>query len=71
MKMDFKSKLRQLINFGDISFKLEGSHEKIMGIIKDVQDDYLELFIGGNPSQKISHFIPLNKIMAIEVTEPR
>ncbi|MBY9006547.1 MAG: hypothetical protein KGD63_07290 [Candidatus Lokiarchaeota archaeon] len=70
--MDYKTKLKEYIDFqGEISFKLVGNEQVSFGIIKDVQDDYIKVFIGGNPQQETNVYIPINYIISITVKEDR
>ncbi|MBN1214991.1 MAG: hypothetical protein JXA99_06050 [Candidatus Lokiarchaeota archaeon] len=70
--MDLKTKLVQFKDFeGEISFKLVDNKEISWGIIKEIQEDYIKVFIGGNPDQQVNTYIPLDKIVSITVKEDR
>ena len=72
--MDFKTKLKEYIEAGnnlELGFQIPDSKDFVHGILKDVQDDFIEIFIGGNPQQIIKAYIPIKKIISIKVTQPR
>ncbi|MBY8983130.1 MAG: hypothetical protein KGD57_09290 [Candidatus Lokiarchaeota archaeon] len=70
--MDLKTKLKEYLEFeGEISFKLVGNEQVSFGIIKDIQDDYMKVFTGGNPQQETNVYIPFDKIISITIKEDR
>ncbi len=70
--MDLKTKLVQFKDFeGEISFKLVDNKEISWGIIKEIQEDYVKVFIGGTPDQETNTYIPLDKIVSLTVKEDK